>query len=228
MRIIDYDVKKYPFKEAICKILDIEDIRKVHKVYYDEGFKEENYMKGLSESLQNTCFHKKFYSNVHEFLPIYTLFIRDVIAKLYSENIIYQKIPTFRVQAVNSVSVGGKDNTLKSRNKGIVGLHRDGDYNHHLKEVNFFLPFCDVNERNTIWAESEPGKEDYSPFLLKYGQVKVWRGVELMHGNVVNNSKDSRISVDFRIILESQFECQDKKTLTQKIPFDIGGYWERI
>jgi ectoine hydroxylase-related dioxygenase (phytanoyl-CoA dioxygenase family) len=94
--------------------------------------------------------------------------------------------------------------------------------------MNFFLPFVDTNKYNTIWAESKQDKGDYSPFLLKYGEVKRWNGANLMHGNVVNTSGESRVSVDFRVLPISQLDDKKRTTLTQKIPFEIGGYWEKI
>jgi hypothetical protein len=49
-----------------------------------------------------------------------------------------------------------------------------------------------------------------------------------MHGNVVNTSGESRVSVDFRVLPISQLDDKKRTTLTQKIPFEIGGYWEKI
>ena len=60
-----------------------------------------------------------------------------------------------------------------------------------------------------------------------YGEVKRWYGANLMHGNLINTSGKSRVSVDFRIIKKSDF-ISGKKTLTKKIPFEIGGYWEKV
>ena len=215
--MIEYNTEIYNFQKVVSDLLEVEDLTKLHEVYYDEGFKEENYMKGLSESLQNTYFHKKFYGeNNKEFLLLYKKFIKEVIAQTYKEKILYQKVPTFRIQVVDSVSVGGLDFDKNSKKIGIVGLHRDRDYNHSDKEMNYFLPFTDTNKYNTIWAESEPNKSDYSPFLLRYGQVKKWSGANLMHGNVVNVSGLTRVSIDFRILKMSDFEG-GKKSLTQKI-----------
>ena len=225
--IIKYDIKKYPFKNVVSEILNVDDLSKIHEVHYDDNFKKENYLKGVGGALQDTYFHRVFYENKQSFIPMYKKFIKEVIAKLYDEEILYQSTPTFRVQAHNSVSVIGLDHDTNSKHIGLEGIHRDKDYNHSDREVNYYLPFIDTNKYNTIWVESEPDKGDYKPFLLNYGQVKKWDGANLMHGNLINTSGKSRVSVDFRIIKKSDF-VSGKKTLTKKIPFEIGGYWEKV
>lgn len=226
--MITYDIKKYPFRDVVCEILEVDDLKTIHKIHYDENYKRENYLKGVGGALQETYFHKKFYENKENFLKIYRSFIKDVISKSFEESILYQSTPTFRIQAHDSVSVIGLDHTEQSKQLGIEGLHRDEDYNHSDEEMNFFLPFVDTNSQNTVWAESEPDKGDYSPFLLKYGEVKMWRGAKLMHGNVVNMSGESRVSVDFRVLPISKFKDDKSKTLTKKITFEVGGYWEKV
>ena len=176
--MITYDTKKYPFRDVVCEILEVDDLKTIHKIHYDENYKRENYLKGVGGALQETYFHKKFYENKEKFLKIYRSFIKDVISKSFEESILYQSTPTFRIQAHDSVSVIGLDHTEQSKQLGIEGLHRDEDYNHSDDEMNFFLPFVDTNSQNTVWAESEPDKGDYSPFLLKYGEVKMWRGAK--------------------------------------------------
>ena len=49
-----------------------------------------------------------------------------------------------------------------------------------------------------------------------------------MHGNVVNTSGESRVSVDFRVLPISKFDGKKRETLTQKIKFEIGGYWSKV
>ena len=56
----------------------------------------------------------------------------------------------------------------------------------------------------------------------------MWRGAKLMHGNVVNMSGESRVSVDFRVLPISKFKDDKSKTLTKKITFEVGGYWEKV
>ena len=69
--IINYNTEKYPFREIVSEILDVEDLCKIHEVRYDDNFKRENYIKGVGGALQATYFHKKFYENKEKFLILY-------------------------------------------------------------------------------------------------------------------------------------------------------------
>ncbi|CAD7932866.1 unnamed protein product [Amoebophrya sp. A120] len=45
--------------------------------------------------------------------------------------------------------------------------HKDLEYGHFEQEINYWLPICqnELNGRNTLWVESEPGLGDYKPFV---------------------------------------------------------------
>ena len=58
--IIKYDIKKYPFKDVVSEILNVDDLSKIHEVHYDNNFKKENYLKGVGGALQDTYFHRVF------------------------------------------------------------------------------------------------------------------------------------------------------------------------
>ena len=96
---------------------------------------------------------------------------------LFGEKIVFQKIPTFRVQLVG--------------NLGVFEFHKDKDYNHGEDEVNFFLPITDAYSNNTIWTESEEDKGDYKPMDVNYGEIVMWDGANLSHGNKINNTSNS-------------------------------------
>ena len=85
------------------------------------------------------------------------------------DEIIYQKIPTFRVHLKDNQAVGE--------------WHRDRDYNHGKSEINIWLPFTDAYDTNTIWIESEEDKNDFKPYNVSYGEVLVFNGANLIHGN---------------------------------------------
>lgn len=200
MERLAFDTNKYKFKETVQKILeaDLTDLETDDEVF-DQAHD------------QSSKWHKKFYANQDEFLRLYHEFIEGFIKPLFQEKIVYQKVPTFRVQLKNNVSVGE--------------FHRDRDYNHNPKQINYFLPFTDTNEENTIWIESEEGKEDYQPQLLKYGEILVFNGANLKHGNKINRSGKSRVSVDFRVIPLSRYQDSEKESIHTKTKFNIGGYF---
>lgn len=207
-KLIDYDTKVWKFREIICEALSADNLEKIHEtVFYDKFDREHD---------QSSVWHKKYYNGNAVFLETYKSFIQNEIKKLFpdEEFLVYQKIPTFRVHLKNNVSVGE--------------FHRDRDYNHGRNEINFHLPFTNTNESNSIWIESEEGLEDYKPSVLNYGQILMFDGANLKHGNKVNNSDETRISVDFRVVPFSKYEESDKGSINMNAKFKIGEYFEKI
>ena len=152
--------------------------------------------------------------------PLYESLLSDIVKPLYNgEKIVYQSIPTFRLHFPNGLSVGmfHKDKDL-----------RDYDWHQSIKEDNYYLPFTDTYDSNTIWYETEEDKGDYIPMNCNYGEFVQWDGTNLRHGNKVNITDDTRISMDFRVTTESQFYNNTNKTKNDKTVFSIGGYYSII
>jgi hypothetical protein len=205
MEFINYSIEKYPFREIIEEILETSNLEKIHFI--------ETYEKFIKGTDQSTVWHKKYYSNLGKFLPTYLEFIYDVVKPTFGENIVFQKVPTFRTHLVN--------------NLGVFQFHRDRDYAHNREERNFFLPFTDAYLTNTIWVESEEDKKDYSPMNTLYGQVVKWNGNSLMHGSKQNNTLNTRVSVDFRCIPYSLYdEEKGASSIYTKKEFKIGDYYD--
>lgn len=205
MEFINYSTKDFPFREVIEEILNVDSLEQIHTL------KEYNlFVRGTDQS---TIWHEKYYSNLEKFLSVYKRFVYDVIKPTFGEEIVYQKIPTFRTQLVN--------------NLGVFEFHRDRDYSHNEEERNFFLPFTDAYSTNTIWVESEEDKGDYSPMTVLYGQVVKWNGNSLMHGNKQNTTLNTRISVDFRCIPASLYSEEDgAESVYTKMKFKLGDYYD--
>ena len=79
---------------------------------------------------------------------------------------------------------------------------------------------------NAAEAESEEDKGDFTPIEGDYGDFVEWRGVSLTHGNKINQTNASRVSVDFRIIPLSQWKPAEGSAINTGVKFDIGGYYE--
>lgn len=105
----------------------------------------------------------------------------------------YQYPPTVRIQPGPCEIVGR--------------IHSDADYGHRLSELNFWMPLTDYELTKTaLWIESEPGKADYHPIDLKYGEVLSWYGSACRHFAPANETNYTRISLDFRIALLGDYE----------------------
>jgi ectoine hydroxylase-related dioxygenase (phytanoyl-CoA dioxygenase family) len=147
-------------------------------------------------------------------------FLREYIKPRFGygdEEIVYQKIPTFRVQLPGNVAVGD--------------WHKDKDYRNlewanKVQEVNYYLPFTNAYGTNTIWTESEEDKGDFKPIEIDYGQCVEWYASKLTHGNKDNLTSITRVSMDFRVIPMSRYVESKHTTINTKTPFSIGEYYE--
>jgi hypothetical protein len=82
----------------------------------------------------------------------------------------------------------------------VTDLHCDADYHHPPAEVNWWVPLVDVDASNTLYVESVPGKGDFQPVELKYGQVLRFYGNLCQHYALPNVSNSTRISFDLRVL----------------------------
>ena len=211
MSVINYDTNKFDFRSKIKQYLDFEELNKIHETY-----KFEDILKKGTD--QNQVLHRKFYDGMDEdsgFSKMYLSFIEEVIAPRYDGQILFQKFPTFRVHQPSNI--------------GTFGWHKDSDYNHNENEVNYYMPMTKAYDTNTVWRESSPGKEDYSPSTLNYGELLEWDGANCVHGTKINETEDTRMSFDFRILTLENYKKSDPKTSISKgKKFEIGHYFDLL
>ncbi len=165
----------------------------------------------------STVFHKKFYDRYREGWPefeqYYLDYISQYVAPRFPHGFLYQAFPTFRVHLPNNVAVGA--------------FHTDAEFGHPKGEINFIVPLTNSKDTASVWVESAPGKEDYKPLMLKVGQLVSFCGNLLRHGNKVNQTGRTRVSIDFRILpLEMYDENNGGESITQKTKFVIGEYYK--
>jgi len=118
----NFNKNDYMFKSILKDMFSINNLELIHEIL------KLKYEKFEVDTDQDTEIHKTFYKHMKEnFTSEYKRFIRKEIFPAYSEAILFQKFPTFRVSLPDNVAVGG--------------FHKDSDYNHSALEVNYFLPF---------------------------------------------------------------------------------------
>jgi ectoine hydroxylase-related dioxygenase (phytanoyl-CoA dioxygenase family) len=209
MKKVTYSIEKYPFKEKLQGVFKVEELSAINDSI--EVFKREND--------QSTEYHKKYYewARTEEFAVLYEAFVVNVVKPLYNESIVYQAIPTFRVAYPNNIAVGEwhKDK-----------WYRDQEWAEDVREDNFYLPFTDAFDTNTIWVESEENKGDYAPINCSYGELVQWDGSNLTHGNKVNETGKARVSIDFRVMRYSNYKPSEHGSINTKTKFQIGGYYK--
>jgi len=209
MKKVTYSIEKYPFKDKLQQVFKVEELSTINDSI--EVFKREND--------QSTEYHKKYYewARTEEFAVLYEAFVVNVVKPLYNESIVYQAIPTFRVAYPNNIAVGEwhKDK-----------WYRDQEWAEDVREDNFYLPFTDAFDTNTIWVESEENKGDYVPINCSYGELVQWDGSNLTHGNKVNETGKARVSIDFRVMKYSNYKPSEHGSINTKTKFQIGGYYK--
>lgn len=208
---ISYDTERFDFRQLICNHYNVTDLDQLHLWLSEEVpfFKDKTFD-------QSTDIHKHFYKLYEggEFLPLYQQFLREVVQPGYGETLVYQARPTFRIHLPNNVAVGE--------------WHKDGDYNHQRTETNFWLPFTRAFGNNTIWIESEEDKGDFQSYDVEHGEVLVFNGASLKHGNKPNDTGVSRVSMDFRVIPHSQYQELQSESSNLKLKFQVGGYYSLL
>lgn len=212
---IKYNTEIYNFREIISKLFDYDDLSKLHN--------KTDFTELITQSVKDTHkfqqskYHQIYYNNFELMEPVYLEFLKNVVKPIYNgEKIVYQKKPTFRIHFPNGMSVGmfHKDKDL-----------RDYSWHELIKEDNFYLPITNSYGTNTIWAETEEDKNDFQPMVCDYGEIIKWDGTNLKHGNKINTTNDTRISIDFRVTTESKFKNSENNTKNGKTNFTIGGYY---
>lgn len=105
----------------------------------------------------------------------------------------YQRPPTLRIQPGPS----GR----------YVRPHNDADYGHQDGELNFWMPLTDPKLTQTeLWVESAPGKDDWAPLDVAFGEVATFHGTSCKHYAPANASAKTRVSLDFRIGIGGYFD----------------------
>jgi len=209
---LGYDISKYNLKEGLQKYLCVNEFETLHLAddfEYAEVFERKND--------QSTKHHKKYYELSNSFFLLYDRFVRNEILPLYSgEKIVYQKIPNLRIHFPSNIAVGE--------------WHRDRDYRdlnwaNEVREINYFVPLTDAYGTNTIWYETQEGLKDYTPMNCKYGEFVEWDGSNLTHGNKINETEITRVSIDFRVIPYSRFRDSVHSSINTNVKFSVGGYY---
>jgi ectoine hydroxylase-related dioxygenase (phytanoyl-CoA dioxygenase family) len=206
---VNYNTQQFLFSKKLSQLFKVEDLSSINN----------NVEVFSREKDQSTKWHQLYYewARTEEFTQLYDKFISEIVRPLYDEDIVYQAIPTFRVAYPNNIAVGEfhKDKA-----------YRDINWATDVNEDNFYLPFTDAFDTNTIWVESEEDKGDFAPMNCNYGELIQWDGSNLTHGNKINKTGKTRISVDFRVIKYSNYKPSEYGSINTKTKFQIGEYYK--
>jgi hypothetical protein len=153
-----------------------------------------------------TDFHKMVYQSPQfpNLVEVYRRFVREVVLPLLADEtgeaeFLVQREPSVRVHLPNNTALGRRTGEAAGKD-GPIGMHCDADYNHPANERNFVLTITGQSGTNSFYVETAPGKGDFVPVELQYGDLFRFYGNRCRHYNQVNQTGDTRISLDFRVI----------------------------
>lgn len=199
IEVIDYPEHWFKFSGSVKRMVNYE-LSSLHKEWRPAALH-------TRDNDQATPYHILFYSKFYHIEDYYRKFIKCIVEPHVGEEVVFQRVPTFRIQFPGNVAVGEP--------------HKDSDYNHPSEAINFWLPLTDVNKHNGIWTAD-------GPITCKYGQLVVFDGANIEHWNNPNKSNKTRVSFDFRVIPKSKFKPSKKKTINTGMSMDIGGYYDTL
>lgn len=121
------------------------------------------------------------------FYRLYHAFMLQVLAPAVGLPLSYSSHPKMRVHLAGTPTVSS--------------FHHDIVVTKRIDQVNFWMPFTDVDDSAALWLESDCGRGDFAPRPVRYGQVLIFDGGYLDHGTVSNRSRTTRVSLDMRFNL---------------------------
>eukprot|EP00446_Apocalathium_sp_SHHI-4_P066132 CAMPEP_0177530684 /NCGR_PEP_ID=MMETSP0369-20130122/53554_1 /TAXON_ID=447022 ORGANISM="Scrippsiella hangoei-like, Strain SHHI-4" /NCGR_SAMPLE_ID=MMETSP0369 /ASSEMBLY_ACC=CAM_ASM_000364 /LENGTH=303 /DNA_ID=CAMNT_0019011603 /DNA_START=87 /DNA_END=995 /DNA_ORIENTATION=+ len=188
-----FDTARYPFREVVAEVLGVspEALPSLHQ--------DLEYRRGEELHPERTATRGTFVRRWKaargspaelRFQELLRTFVSEFVAPHMAcddfSGVAYQREVTFRVHGPSSQPVGE--------------AHVDAEYHHPPAEVNWWLPLMNTFGSNTLHVESAPGKGDFAPVELEYGQVLRFYGNLCHHYTVANTTDVCRVSFDFRVL----------------------------
>lgn len=221
----------YPIRESVAKALNCkaEELKQIHTLAPE--------LPQLTfEGDTRTPFHRQFYSSA-EFPNVVTLYqrlVKEAILPILADEtgeaeFLVQREPSFRIHLPNNTALGVRAGEDAAEASEQIGLHCDADYNHPSAEINFVLTITGQAGTNSFYVESAPGKGDYLPIALSYGEMLRFYGNQCRHYNRINRTGATRISLDFRVIPGAVAAPREAAVHSGR-PFtaEEGGYYVRM
>lgn len=184
--LLSYDTRRYPFAALLSR-----DVFKVQRLELLHLYLRQQYANANRPTTRLRPRDNLVLTGMMEHQPadaafwkLYHGFMLQVLAPLVGRGISYTSHPKLRVHLAGTPSVSS--------------FHHDICVTERIDQVNFWMPFTDVDGGATLWLESDYGKADFAPIAVRYGQVLIFDGGYLGHGSVRNDSERTRVSLDMR------------------------------
>ncbi len=215
---LTFDKKKYDFVKIIADHFNCE-LKNIHN-WTDTKY--DFFTPDMLGKDTHTEFHKWFYKRLDdgwdELTETYDKFIEEIVLPyLNLDEALVQVYPNFRVQLPNNVAV--------------VIEHYDSDkkHRHPNGEINFIVALTDMFETNTIWTEKNCRFRNFIPLEQKAGECTSFGGNTYTHFNKVNETGQSRVSFDFRVLPLNYYNSKTTlHSVTTNQHYVEGGYYKRV
>jgi len=178
---------------------------------------------------RDSIFVKRFHEYVDkytQFQDTYHDFICEYIKPLFPNetHLAIQKTPNIRFSLPQNAAIGFDPNDPPE----IIGLHCDRDFGHHPTEQNFIIPITTMFSTNSIFYDPEPDTSmtdpiQFIPMTLETTQFAQAYFNKIRHCNRINNTNQTRISFDIRVIPFSQY--QENIDNFKETKFELGKYY---
>jgi len=223
-KILSCNVSNYHFQSIIKEMFDSSSYE-LNLLHQYQSISSQT----LFENDTNTIFQQVFYKSplYEKFRDAYYNFVVNEIGKLYPDEtfLIVQKDPQFRVCVPNNTALGHKDEDFSD----LIGVHCDGDYNHPKQEINYIIALTDMYDSNSVYIETDLLSNVFEPIKLDSNQIIQFWGNKLRHGNKINVTGYTRVSVDFRIIPYSIYDSSyELKSVHGNRRFVDGDYFVKL
>jgi hypothetical protein len=179
---------------------------------------------------RDSIFVKRFhdyFDKYTRFQDTYHQFIHEYIKPLFPEEnqIVIQKTPNIRFSLPRNTAIGYDPNDPQD----MIGVHRDRDFGHHPTEQNFIIPITQMFSTNSIFYDPNPTPElrtppiQFVPLTLDTTEFAKAYFNGIRHCNQINQTEQTRISFDIRIIPLSQYQQHLHEFNGTK--FELGKYY---
>ena len=209
--ILTFDTSIYPLASSFSALLGLPDGLPLHRLH--EAYHADRGRKGARSEKATLLAPLTDADKRAEFTALYERLIVEVLApRLHAaigcERVVFQSFPCVRVHRPGEFS---------------IGPHCDAQYQAPEVNLNFYVPLTkEIWGTNSLYLESEPGKEDWHPLELKYGELTTFCGVHCSHFTAENTTGISRVSLDFRLIPGCCYEVEPEQ---QPKDFRVGEYY---
>jgi hypothetical protein len=201
--VVRYDLERFPFPAIVEKHVG-HALPLLHETY--------SYDRLRRGTEQHTELHALLYEVGPVFHETYRRFLHEVVRPLLGDDLVFQRIPNFRFQLPGNVAVRG--------------FHRDREDGHQAAEINCWVPLTPVDETSAVWMETWEGAGNHAPAVVQPGELLVFDGSNLEHGNQVNASATTRVSFDFRVARRSVFLDSPDRSMYRDVSFRVGDYFD--